>query len=56
MKNLQNTFALILFLIKNLNFYRSQSGSWKKFSEYSQESSIHSMLYIGKNDLHWMER
>lgn len=29
---------------------------WKSFSTYSQESTIHSMNYIGKRNLHWIER
>lgn len=28
----------------------------KGFSEYSEESTIHSMGYIGKMHLHWFER
>lgn len=29
---------------------------WKMFSEYSNESSIHSLQYIGKENIHFVER
>jgi hypothetical protein len=32
------------------------SEVWESFSVYSQESTIHSMNYLGKKNLHWIER
>ncbi|CRK90292.1 CLUMA_CG004020, isoform A [Clunio marinus] len=32
------------------------ADAWKDFSEYSEESSIHSMQYIGRQHLHFFER
>lgn len=32
------------------------SDAWDWFSSYSEESTIHSMNYLGKKNLHWIER
>lgn len=44
------------FVILGFDHFRVPTGLWNTFSSFSEESTIHSLNYIGRKNIGWIER
>lgn len=43
-------------LRKNIKFGNRKIAAWALFSEYSANSTLHGVKYLGERKIHWAER